>query len=146
MSAPNLLSIAGVGYDIVGAILLAQAIVRTRHETLVRQARHGGQFSGGNLPLFAALEEQRHDARFGLAFLVGGFLLQLITAFGSALAIDWGWSLFFGLVLVLGLTWWRMLAKRLSRSRRMRFANSLEGMDRLNFLSHNPLANQNLEQ
>src|ERR1700730_17048777 len=112
MNSSNLLSIAGLGYDILGAILLAEAIVRTRDETLVRQARQGGQFSGGNLLLFAALEEQRHDARFGLGFLIGGFVLQLVAALGYAVAINLGWSLLFTLILVVDLIWWGLWAKR----------------------------------
>src|SRR5258708_35616800 len=84
----NILSVAGPVYDIVGALLLAEAIVRTRREVLMRQAHPGGQFASVNLALFAALEEQRHDARFGLGFLVFGFLLQLVAAFNVVL-VHW---------------------------------------------------------
>jgi hypothetical protein len=138
MNSANLLSIFGAVYDIIGAILLAEGLVRTRDEILVRQARHGGKFSGGNLPLFGALEEQRHDAQFGLGLLIGGFLLQLVAAFGYAVAINWlSISLLIVLPVVI-LIWWHISAKQLSASRRERFADSLGGMDRLNFLAHNP--------
>jgi len=133
----NILSVAGPVYDIVGALLLAEAIVRTRREVLMRQAHPGGQFASVNLALFAALEEQRHDARFGLGFLIFGFVLQLVAAFGVVLA-HWLWIAVFLAVLAGVLLWWRLWSTRLALSRRMRVANSLEGIERANFLMYNP--------
>src|SRR5438034_4450882 len=104
----NLLAVAGLVYDIVGAILLAEAIVGTRDEILVNQARHRGQFSTGNLSLFAALEEQRHDARLGLAFLVIGFFLQLFANLGYILPLGWLWGLVFAAFIAAGIAYWQV--------------------------------------
>ena len=117
--------------------MLAEAILRTKHELLLREAHPGGQFSSVNLSLFAAFEEQRHDARFGLGLLVCGFLLQLIAALGYKLAFK-GLGVSISIVTLLAaIAWWRLWAKRLAKSRRMRVANSLEGIEKLNFLAHN---------
>ena len=135
MSLINLFSVAGIIYDIAGAILLAEAIVRTRHETFVLQSQHR-EYSGGNVELFGAFEEQRHDAWFGLGLLVGGFVLQLFAAIGCMLAVSWLSGSSFAAVLVAVLLWWRIWAKRLAATRRHRYAAMLQGMDRLNFLAH----------
>lgn len=129
----NLYSIAGVIYDIAGAILLAEALVRTRDEVLVSQSQ---TLPGGNLGLFAALEEQRHDARFGLALLITGFVLQLIAAIGYTLPVNWLSGSLLVAVLVGALLWWRLWARRSAITRKARYAAMLQGMDRLNFLSH----------
>jgi hypothetical protein len=134
----NLLSVFGILYDIVGAILIAAAIVGTREEMLIREARPGGQFSSVNLALFAALENQRHDAWFGLSFLVVGFVLQLVAAFGFAIELNLaacGFAMTSGLAV---LAWWYLRRELLSATRRDRVAESLEGVDRLNFLTRNP--------
>ena len=123
--------------DIAGAILIALAIVGSRHETLVSEAHHGGQFSGANLSLFGALENQRHDAWFGLSLLVSGFLLQLAAAVGLAIPID---AISLCIALVLGialLVWWYLWREFLATTRRDRLAASLEGIDKLNFLMRN---------
>jgi len=140
MNGPNLFSVAGLIYDIAGAWLIVEAIIRTRDEQIARQAHPGGQFSGGNLKLFAALEEQRHDARFGLALLIAGFLLQLVAAFDYRLPVNW---LTVTIFIVLPLSavgiWWWVRAKQLARSRRDRFADLHETpLDRVNFLRNNP--------
>lgn len=137
MTAPNLFAIAGIVYDIAGAMLLVQAIVRTRDETIVRQSQHW-RFSGGNLELFRAFDEQRHDAEFGLGLLVTGFVLQLVAAIGYVLPVNWLWGSLLAVVLVAAFAWWRISAKRLAATARARFAASLDGIDRLNFLRHNP--------
>ena len=138
MSEPNLFSVAGLIYDIAGAWLIVEAIIRTRDEQIARQAHPGGQFSGGNLKLFAALEEQRHDARFGLALLIAGFLLQLVAAFDYKVGLS-PFYVTISIVPLVGIvTWWRIWRKRLARSRRDRFADLHETeLDRLNFLTHN---------
>ena len=78
MNAINFYSVVGVVYDIAGAILLAEALVRTSDQVLAQQSQ---TFVGGNLGLFGALEDQRHDARFGLALLVG---LAVVVAWTAA--------------------------------------------------------------
>ena len=135
----NLYAVAGLAYDIVGAVVLAEAIAATRTEILVNQARHRGQFSTGNLSLFAALEDQRHDARFGLVFLVGGFALQLLPAFGYSLAATWRSASFLATPLVVGLCVWQIWCCRLARTRYQRFLDTLDSrLEKLNFIGHNP--------
>jgi hypothetical protein len=91
------------------------------------------------MAVVAALEEQRYDARFGLALLIGGFLLQLVTAFDYRVPIN-QLSVAISIVPLVGLViWWQVGGKRLARSRRHRFADLHETEpDRVNFLSHNP--------
>lgn len=139
MTTPNLIAIAGIVYDIAGAMLLVQAIVRTRDEILVRQSQHR-RFSGGNLELFKALDWQRHDACFGLGLLVAGFILQLFAAIGFALPVSWLGGSLLTVVLVAAFAWWRISAKRLAATAGARFAASLDGIDRLNFLRLHPEA------
>lgn len=134
----NLLAIAGLLYDIAGAALIALAIIGTKHEALLRQARQGGQFSSANLAQFGALEEQRHDARFGLALLVSGFGLQLAAACGFAMSPTWPWSIAFVIAGAGCLVAWWLSRRRMASTRRQRVADSLEGIDRLNFLTRNP--------
>src|SRR3954470_16209937 len=105
----NLYAIAGLVYDIVGAVVLAEAIAATRTPLLVSQARNHGQFSTGNLALFGALEDQRHDARFGLALLVAGFALQLLAAFGSVAAVNSWNATLFALPVLAALFVWRTM-------------------------------------
>lgn len=135
MSGVNLFSAAGLMYDIAGAWLIVEAIIRTRDEQIARQAHPGGQFSGGNLKLFAALDEQRHDARFGLSLLIVGFLLQLVAALDYKLPLSWLNVAISVVPLLAVVVWWKAWAKRLARSRRDRFAGFHEGMDRVNFLT-----------
>ena len=137
MAALNLYSIAGVVYDIAGAILLAEAIALTSDKTLVQQSQYR-QFSGGNLELFRALAEQRHDARFGLGLLVAGFSLQLFGPLGYALTIGWLSGLLLTGLLMAVLVWWRIAAKRLAVTAGTRFAACLGGMDLANFLRLHP--------
>jgi hypothetical protein len=122
----NLYAAAGLVYDIVGAIVLAEAIVGSRTEILVRQARHRGQFSTGNLSLFGALDDQRHDARFGLASLIVGFGLQLLAALGSVAHLDGLGVVMFSAPLIVGLCAWQISACRLAATRLPRFLDSLE--------------------
>ncbi len=103
MESANLFSVAGVAYDIAGAILLAQAIVFSRDKLIAAQS---GTYFGGNSALFAALEEQRHDGRFGLGLLVIGFFFQLLAALNfvwsandwpAAVAIALAWLACYGI-------------------------------------------------
>lgn len=143
MNGPNLFSVAGLLYDIAGAWLIVEAIIRTRDEQIARQAHPGGQFHGGNLKLFAALDEQRHDARFGLGLLIAGFLLQLVAALDFHLSVTW-FSLPISILPLVGvMLWWKFRASRLASSRRDRFADLHETeLDRLNFLRNNPDENR----
>lgn len=138
MPPANLCSVAGLVYDIVGATLIALAIVGTRHEAQVSQAHHGGDFSGANLSLFAALEDQRRDARFGLFFLILGFLMQLAASIGWTILVSWIWGSVFVVAGMIILAWWYLKREFLNAARRDRLAASLDGMDKQNFLSRNP--------
>ena len=86
MGNVNLLSVAGVAYDIVGAILLAQAIVFSREKLVAAQS---GTYVGGNPAVFAALDEQQHDGRFGLGLLVLGFVFQFLGSLNIALPVSY---------------------------------------------------------
>ena len=138
LNANNLLPITGLVYDIVGAILLAEAIVRSRHKILVLQARNRGQFPTANLALFSALEEQRHDARFGLGLLIIGFGLQLGGAIGYFLPFDWPYAITLVALLLGVVIWWCVSGRQIAATRRDRLAGSFEGLERLNFLRNNP--------
>lgn len=63
----------GVLFDIVGAVMLGGALSFAGDNLLKVQA---GTYFGFNSAALNALAEQRIDARFGLAVLVGGFVLQ----------------------------------------------------------------------
>ena len=135
----NIFAIAGLVYDIVGAVVLAEAIAATRIAGLASQARNHGQFSTGNLALFAALEDQRHDARFGLGLLVTGFALQLLAALGYAWATTWSSGVLSAVPLVVVLSAWQILTCRLAGSRLQRYLDTLESdLMRMNFIRHNP--------
>lgn len=137
MTTPNLLAISGIVYDIAGAILLVEAIALTRNEVLVRQSQQR-QFSGGNLELFEAFDRQRHDAWFGLGLLIAGFVLQLVAAFGYPLPVSLLWCSVLSGVLITALVCWHLSARRLAATAKARFAESLHGMDRANFLRLHP--------
>ncbi len=73
------LMVVGLGYDIIGVLVLALALVTPRIHLVRAQA---GTFYGGNKALFRTLLIQRFDARFGLPFILFGFVLQLVAALG----------------------------------------------------------------
>lgn len=138
-SSINLYPVAGLVYDIVGAIVLAKGIATGRTEVLAQQARNYGQFSTGNLALFSALDEQRNDARFGLWLLAIGFLLQLLTSLGFQEDLGWEADSLFAGSLVVALCAWQITACRLAATRRQRFLDTLDSwLAKENFNRTNP--------
>lgn len=85
----NILGPWGLVYDIVGAFLIARALVVAKGKILAAQAL---TVINGNPALFAAFDEQRNDARFGIGLLVLGFSLQLLPFLGVSVASKhWPW-------------------------------------------------------
>ena len=82
-------SLIGLIFDIIGVLILARALALPSDEQLLMLS---GTYLNGNRGLFVAFVEQRHDARFGLAIVVLGFVLQAIGAAGLQFpnrAIGW---------------------------------------------------------
>jgi hypothetical protein len=80
----NWLNVAGISLDICGAVWLAKALAFARSTDLIDQSRTGY----GSPAIVATLEHQRLDTRCGLALLIVGFGMQLI----SALLLNVPWS------------------------------------------------------
>lgn len=83
----NWIGVTGLIYDIVGASMLAAALVSSSYKELKDQA--GSPWGGFSPALFGALELQRHDARYGLSILITGFSLQLVAAFQFNIQAKW---------------------------------------------------------
>jgi hypothetical protein len=77
------LAVAGVAYDIAGAMMLSYALMWSRPQDLARQS--AGSFDM-NTELLRAFCEQTVDARWGATFLIGGFLLQAASSAGVKIA------------------------------------------------------------
>lgn len=122
----NILSVSGIIYDIVGAFLLARALVFAKDKILAAQS---ASVLNCNPALFAALEEQRHDARFGLWTLIAGFVLQLVAAFGCFVSTAfWPW---FAVVLVVILATYFATARRMKSTRDARLASLMKGVKKI---------------
>ncbi len=106
----------GLLYDIVGAILVTRAVAFTADKILAAQA---GTYWDGNIALFAALEEQRHDGRFGLVFLLSGFILQFLGALGINSPVWIEYAIAGGIPV--GLVAYALLRGRLQATRKERF-------------------------
>ncbi len=78
------LAAAGAIWDLVGAFYLAKALIFNPDQSMRRQA---GAYWDISIPLLRSLCEQRIDARFGIAMLMIGFLLQLLGSMG--IKADW---------------------------------------------------------
>lgn len=106
----NILNVFGLVYDVVGAFLLARAFAFGRDKILAAQSL---SVVGSNPALFAALAEQRLDARFGIGILIAGFLFQLLAALNVFVSVGyWPW---FVLALAMVLGWYFVAARRLKR-------------------------------
>jgi hypothetical protein len=73
------LAVAGVVFDIFGAVILSRAFILSRAVELARQIENRW---AGNSDLLRALCEQSVDARFGVVLLVGGFAMQAASSAG----------------------------------------------------------------
>lgn len=80
ISDPNYLNMAGLLFDIVGAVILAKSIFFNSVAAIAGQATTTWR---DNPSLRFALCEQRVDAWFGLPLLVVGFLIQFASDFIS---------------------------------------------------------------
>lgn len=120
----NVLNVAGIMYDILGATLLAKAIAFTSDKLLAAQA---GSYTGWNPVLLAALDEQRLDAKYGLGILIAGFLLQLLAAIGIGPDVPPLWLFGFALVLVAIVGLYRVQAHSNYVNREERFQEALQG-------------------
>jgi hypothetical protein len=79
LSSENLVSILGALFDIVGATLLAWALVFVKPRAIVLQSSSGYGFNPILIKMFA---EQKVDAAYGLGILVVGFFLQGAAGYG----------------------------------------------------------------
>lgn len=71
----------GLGFDIVGAFLVANEVVRIFRGPTTIDLGDAGTINGGTLltpnPEYEAYEKRKHRTmKFGLGFLVVGFILQ----------------------------------------------------------------------
>ena len=122
----NILSAAGVLYDIVGAYLIARAIVFARPKILAEQS---ATVLNANPALFATLDEQQHDARFGVGILVGGFLLQFLAALDCSVSVTY-WPLF-AAALAVALGGYVAVGLRLKSTRDARLNTLLIGVSKI---------------
>src|SRR4051812_42835894 len=76
------LAVAGVVYDIVGALMLARALMWSRPQDLAAQTEPRW---AGNADLLKALCEQTNDAKWGSCLFVLGFVLQAASSAGVTL-------------------------------------------------------------
>lgn len=74
----TLLAAAGIAWDISGGVALSRGLILD-NDTLRRRA---GSYWGSSPPAIRGLCEQRLDAKFGLAQLLFGFSLQLLSGIG----------------------------------------------------------------
>lgn len=77
----SFLTAVGLWFDILGAVLLAKAFA-TATDRALALAFDVGTYQDFNPPALKALCEQRIDAKFGLALLLTGFFLQLLSSLG----------------------------------------------------------------
>lgn len=111
MVEPNLINVSGLALDIVGAGLVAWSIAFTSDQILEAQTL---TVADGNASLQFALKQQRMDARFGLGFLIFGFIFQAIAALGYTLPLAlWEFPAAIGLS---GLVTYRVQHRRLRDS------------------------------
>ena len=89
----NWVNVAGLIYDIAGAILLGRAVVFNTKEKIFQQVSTSWDYNKQKIPVVV---EGRIDAVVGLTLLVTGFLLQGASAFWSG----WWWVLPIALVLL----------------------------------------------
>src|SRR5688500_467594 len=80
----------GILFDLVGAAMIARAIAFTRDRMVRAQAVPHFDLSP---PLLRGLIEMRYDARWGLAYLALGFLLQLFSSVGVSADHSAAWLL-----------------------------------------------------
>jgi hypothetical protein len=102
-----LLAVAGVIYDIFGALLLSRALMWSRPQDLAGQTV--GTSWAGNADLLRALCEQTTDARWGAGLLILGFALQAASSLG--LKID---GLLFAILIAVALL--LLISYQLSRN------------------------------
>ncbi len=111
LSSENLLSILGAAFDIMGAVLLAWALVFVRARAIIRQSSSGYGFTPTLVRMFS---EQRVDATFGLGLLLIGFFIQGAAGYGyksTNFAVLW-----IGVaILVAALTAYRVVRERWTR-------------------------------
>jgi hypothetical protein len=74
----NYVNLAGLIYDIVGAVLLGRAVIFNSKEKIAQQV---GTAWGYNKHLIPVVVEGRIDAAVGLVVLTTGFVLQAISLF-----------------------------------------------------------------
>lgn len=122
----NLLSAAGVFYDIVGAFLIVRAIVFARPKILAAQS---ASVINRNPTLFAALDQQQHDGQFGTGILIAGFVFQLLAALGCGVSVAyWPW---FAVALAGALGAYFAVGVRRKRTREARLDQLLKGVKRV---------------
>src|SRR5258705_12425181 len=85
LSQVQSLSLAGVLYDIAGAMILSRAFIWSRVAALVKQTQ---SMWTGNPNLLRALCEQATDAKWGASLLVAGFLMQAATSAGVKISMS----------------------------------------------------------
>src|SRR5215211_3452531 len=101
----NLVLATGLGYTILGAVILFLA-----HRSLYVKAT---RIVAGYPKVLAALRAQRHDGRFGLVVLVCGNVLQVLAALGYTVSLDhWRVPVYSVLGAMFAYCAWRVVAAR----------------------------------
>ena len=108
----NLVNVSGLVFDIIGATLIALSIALANSKIIRAQSF---TVLNANPVLEYALILQREDARFGLGFLIIGFGLQLIAAFGMSAPISTGWIT--AIAVAIGLLFYGVRHRMLSASK-----------------------------
>jgi len=90
---PNFVNVAGLCYDIAGAVLLGRAVIFNKKEKIAQQV---GSYWDYNKPLIPSVVEGRIDAVVGLGLMVAGFVLQA----ASTLWPGWWWELVISVVVL----------------------------------------------
>ena len=116
------LAVAGVLYDIVGALMLARALMWARPQDLAAQTESRW---AGNADLLKALCEQTNDAKWGSFLFILGFVLQAASSAGvilNPIALP-----ILGILLLMLITGYWFWRPRTVRASYMRAVDALAG-------------------
>jgi hypothetical protein len=122
LSHAQWLAVAGVAYDIVGALMLARALMWARPQDLAAQTESRW---AGNADLLKALCEQTNDAKWGSILFVLGFVLQAASSAGVKL--DLVCLLMLGVLLLAVIICYLFGRPRMVRASYMRAIDALAG-------------------
>jgi hypothetical protein len=121
-SAIQILAVVGLGYDIVGALMLCRALMWSSPEELAKQQET--RFCG-NPDLLYELCKQTFDAKWGGIVLTLGFLMQAASSAGFSLPLVVIGTLFAVWVVIIIVYF--LLRERFVRTAYMRAIDALSG-------------------